>query len=193
MSKVILKPIQQSTISVVIEGISPLIQHNWDEKSKRQMREKHAGKKTKEREVRDPKSEFTAAMYVTEDGKPGIPAVAIKSAMVAAAHKDIGVEKTLMRKAIFIRCQDANGVIELQGPPPKMREDVVRVGMGSTDLRYRPEFTQWEAQIVIDYDEEMMQIDTIINLLNRAGFGVGIGEWRPEKDGQFGRFRVKTQ
>ena len=46
---------------------------------------------------------------------------------------------------------------------------------------------------MIDYDEEMMQIDTIINLLNRAGFGVGIGEWRPEKDGQFGRFRVKTQ
>jgi hypothetical protein len=27
-------------------------------------------------------------------------------------------------------------------------------------------------------------------MIERAGFGVGIGEWRPEKDGDYGRFRV---
>jgi hypothetical protein len=29
-----------------------------------------------------------------------------------------------------------------------------------------------------------------MNLLNTAGFAVGVGEWRPEKDGQYGMFRV---
>jgi hypothetical protein len=31
-----------------------------------------------------------------------------------------------------------------------------------------------------------------VNLFNTAGFGVGIGEWRSEKDGQHGMFHVAT-
>ncbi len=34
--------------------------------------------------------------------------------------------------------------------------------------------------------------EQIANLLNTAGFGVGIGEWRPEKNGSYGRFHVAS-
>jgi hypothetical protein len=29
-------------------------------------------------------------------------------------------------------------------------------------------------------------------MLEAAGYGVGVGEWRPERDGVFGRFEVQV-
>jgi hypothetical protein len=31
-----------------------------------------------------------------------------------------------------------------------------------------------------------------VNLFNVAGFAVGVGEWRPERDGSNGMFHVQT-
>jgi hypothetical protein len=63
--------------------------------------------------------------------------------------------------------------------------------MGAADLRYRPQFDQWSVDINIEYDADLLQQGDIVNLIDRAGFGVGVGEWRPEKGGEFGRFAVK--
>lgn len=190
MAVINLKQIDQQTVTLTIRSLSPMIQHKWAEKAKIMMREKHAGKKTKTREIRDPNQEFEDATYRTDDGGYGFPAGALKAALITAAHKDIGIEKTLVRKSLFIQCLDANNVVEMNTDAPVMREDMVRVGAGSADLRYRPHFKQWSAVISIDYDAEMLTTDDIINLVNRAGFGVGLCEMRPEKGKEFGRFEV---
>ena len=187
-----LKPIKQMRLALKIIGISPMVQHQWDEKSKKMMRDKHAGKKTKVRDVREPEAEFIAATYVTEEGKFGIPAQGLKKALITAAHKDIGIEKTLLRKSLFIECDDPGNIIEMECSEPLMREDVVRVGMGSSDLRYRPEFRDWSVGVTLQFDAEALTVENIVNLFQRAGFGVGIGEMRPEKDGENGRFKVDT-
>lgn len=186
-----LKPINRQMITVVIEGISPLVQHQWNEKAKEMMRQKKAGKKTRSRVVCDPQAEGQAAAYKTATGKFGIPASAIKASIIGAAHKDIGVEKTLVRKSIFIKCNDPGNVIEMRCDEPVIREDPVRVGAGSADLRYRPEFSWWECNLDIEYDAENLTEEDIVNLINRAGFGVGICEGRPEKGKDWGRYKVK--
>lgn len=185
-----LAPIKKMSVTMRINGLSPLIQHKWAEKALQMMRDKHAGKKTKNRDVRDPEAEGKAAMYTTEDGQPGVPAMAIKSSIIAAAHKDIGIEKTLVRKAAFLVCKDAGLVLPMDCDEPEIKEDPVRVGMGSTDLRYRPYFYRWAVDLTWEIDGELLQVDDLLNLIDRAGFGVGIGEWRPEKGGEFGRFEV---
>jgi hypothetical protein len=73
-----------------------------------------------------------------------------------------------------------------------MREDMVRVGMGTADIRYRGEFKQWFTTIAVKYNANVMSAEQILNLMQTAGFAVGVGEWRPERDGQFGRFHVAT-
>lgn len=185
-----LPPIKKQRVTMRIRGISPLIQHNWSQKALQMMRDKHAGKKTKNREVRDPEAEGREAMYLTENGKPGISAMAIKSSVITAAHKDIGVEKTLVKKAAFLICNDAGLVLEMDCSEPEIKEDPVRVGMGSTDLRYRPYYQRWSVDLTWELDAELLQVDDLLNLVDRAGFGVGVGEWRPEKGGEYGRFEV---
>lgn len=188
---VTLKPLNIQRMILTIQSISPMMQHQWSEKAKRQMREKGLGKKTKDREPRKPEEEAHNATYFTPDGKYGIPLLALKAAVIGAAHKDIGIEKTLVRKAFFIISPNPELVIPIKCNPPVINEAPVRVGAGAADLRYRPLFDSWEATIQIEFDADLLRTDDIVNLVDRAGFGVGICERRPEKGGELGRFRVK--
>ena len=185
-----LKPIQRTFVTMKIVGTSPLIQHQWSEKPLKMMRDKHAGKKTRNREVRNPEQEGNDAAYRTQKGGFGIPAMALKSAIITAAHKDIGIEKTLVRKSLFLQCDDPGGVLAMECAEPVIKEDHVRVGQGSTDLRYRPYFYEWAVMFTVEMDASGLQLGDLITLIDRAGFGVGIGEWRPEKGGESGRFRI---
>jgi len=69
----------------------------------------------------------------------------------------------------------------------------VRVGANQTDLRYRPMFSDWSVRVVVVIDREIMNEQDLVNLVNRAGFSVGVGEWPPEKGGEFGRFAIDRQ
>lgn len=186
-----LKPIDKRTVLVHVVGTSSLITHKWSEKALITIRDKQKGRKAKTRETRDPEAEALAATYFTADGRPGVPVTAVKKAIITAAHKDIGIEKTLVRKSVFVVCGDPNGVlpIDFEGEPV-IREDTVRVGNANADLRYRPEFRKWSLTFTAELDGALMQPDDFFNLINRAGFGVGICEWRPEKGGDNGRFEV---
>lgn len=190
MSKIELKPINRRRMRFSVVGTSPLIMHKWSEKALVQMREKGAGRKTKARDNRDPEGEARAATYTTDDGQVGINGMAFKNALITAAHKDIGIEKTLVRKALFLVVNDSNRVIPIEASDPVIREDCVRVGAGSADLRYRPEFAKWSFNVELEVDGDLLTAEDILTLVDRAGFGVGIGEWRPEKNGEYGRFEV---
>lgn len=183
-----LKPINRKEIQFGIEGVSPIIHHKVTEKVKRQLREKHAGKKTKDRDARDPEQEAIDAMHVNEDGIPSIPSVALKASIINAAHVDLGIPKTLIKKSLYI---EGEYIPMSSYSEPHTREDVVTVGRGSSDLRYRKQIDEWTASVKMQYDADILTVEDLINLINRAGFGVGLLEWRPEKSGgDYGRFRV---
>ena len=75
-----------------------------------------------------------------------------------------------------------------------MREDSVRVGMGTADLRYRGEFENWRMNLEIEYNKtSKYDKEAIMTMINAGGFTVGIGEWRPDKSGDHGRFHVMTK
>ena len=73
---------------------------------------------------------------------------------------------------------------------PKIREDMVRVGMGGTDLRYRGEFLDWTAVLDVTFVASALDLNSVLALIDAAGMGVGVGEWRPEKRGQHGTFAL---
>jgi len=185
-----LKEIVPISYSFWIKGTSPMIQHAWSEKGLRQMRMTAQERKKEPKTGRDPEGEANAATYRTDAGEYGVSILAFKGSLISAAHKDFGLEKTLLRKALFVPCRDSKNIVPMDCSDPVIREDIVKVGMNSTDLRYRPEFDTWSVKITVQLDTELITIEDVIKLTNRAGFSIGIGEWRPEKGGEYGRFQV---
>jgi hypothetical protein len=56
---------------------------------------------------------------------------------------------------------------------------------------YRPKFMNWSLQFTLHYDETVLDEDQIIKSCENAGKFVGLGGFRPEKGGIFGRFDVE--
>lgn len=181
-----LKRIRVETVELRIVGDSPLIVHAWSAKAKKEMLDKQMKKAKTAKEAKDPERDYKEAFYRLPDGKPGFPTIAFKQAAVAAGGRfSDGLKMTELRGAFFV----VGELVEIVGKPT-MREDMVRVGMGTADIRYRPEFKEWAATLVIKYNADAMSLDQLVNIFNLAGFGVGVGEWRPERNGQYGMFHV---
>lgn len=179
-----LPPINIQTVRMTLIGDSPLIVHAWSEKAKRQMLDKQMKKASKAKEAKDPEADYDACFYRTPSGDYGFPAIGIKAAMVGAC-RFVDMKMTEARGAFHIDCE----MVQVIGTP-RPREDMVRVGMGTADIRYRPEFPEWKIPVEIKFNAGVISAEQIANLLNTAGFAIGIGEWRPERNGQFGRFHV---
>ncbi len=58
-------------------------------------------------------------------------------------------------------------------------------------MAYRPKFTQWSLDFTLTYDETTLDENQIIQATQNAGQFIGIGGFRPEKGGTFGRFSVE--
>jgi len=189
-----LQMIKVETASVKIRGLSPLIMHRWSEKARREMLDKQM-KKTVKKEAKAPEEQYEASLYKLDDGRIGFPADAFKKAMIRGA-KQIGLVMTDARTSFFIHgeycTRDDRELVPIKGEV-RPREDMVRVGMGTADIRFRGQVTEWEADLNISYNSSITSFDQIVNMLHAAGYGVGVGEWRPEKDGTFGRFEVVAQ
>jgi hypothetical protein len=190
--KLEITPIEPRKITFGIKGISPLIQNGWSEKAVRMLRMTAAERKKVEKVKKNPEEEAHDATHFTENGDYGIPAGAIKKCFINAAHQDMGIPKTLLRKALFIKSGDKYGVIPMECREPVVREDFVRVGQGRTDLRYRPMFDNWSLRVTVELDKSLITVDDLLKIVTRAGFSVGLLEWRPERDGDYGRFEIDT-
>lgn len=169
-----------------LRGDSPLICHAWSEKAKKQMLDAQMKKARQAKEAKDPEQDYRDSLYPHPDGGFGFPAVAFKNAAVDACSSIAGVTKVEARGAFHI----VGDMVKIDGEPSP-REDMVRVGMGTADIRYRGEFRDWSAEITLRYNGNVLSPEQIANLFNTAGFAVGVGEWRPQRDGSFGMFHVE--
>jgi hypothetical protein len=173
-------------IKLRLVGDSALISHAWSEKAKREMLNKQMKKATQAKEAKDPQADYEASLYKHPDGGFGFPSIAFKGAAVDACSSISGVTKVEARGAFHI-----NGdMVKIIGEPTP-REDMVRIAMGTADIRYRGEFREWSAEITLRYNANVLSAEQIANLFNTAGFAVGVGEWRPQKNGSFGMFHVE--
>lgn len=187
--QIAIRPLAEETLLVPIKGTTPLIVHNFSEKSKRAMLDAMQGRKTP-KQPKDPDAEYEAAFYRCEDGTPGFPSNGFKLATVDASRfygKD--VTKVGLRQFLFMFGEGHQEMAKIEGEPI-MREDVVRVGQGGTDLRYRPEFKEWRTTLEVIYITSALTRDSVLSLIDAGGLGVGVGEWRPSKDGVHGTYRV---
>lgn len=214
---IVIPALDVQTLNTEIQGFNMIIFHKWSDKAKQQIRDKQMGKANVGKKVKDPIDDYMQAFYINRDGYVSFPALAVKLAMVSAARNLDGVPMTLIRGAIFVKGDPRDGLVPVlcKGKPVKpselkvtlgelentygedskntdltCREDMVRVGMDKADLRYRPQLVNWSIKLQLEYNARVFSPSQVMNLLQVAGFSCGIGEWRPEKSGDSGRFKI---
>lgn len=187
------------TVELTLVGTASLITHKWSTKAKSEILAKQMKKAQPAKEAKDPQQDFLDSLYVLS-GEPqveggeiinadscvfGFPAIAFKNAAVSACTQVAGITKVLARGAFHV----VGEYVEIDGKP-EMREDMVRIGMGVADIRFRGEFKQWHTKLTIAHNAAVISAEQVAYLFQLAGFAVGVGEWRPERDGDKGTFRV---
>lgn len=177
-------------ITVKIKGLSPLIAHNFDTGTIGKIEDKQQGKaKTEKHKVRVPENDFEGAKHKSPLGFEGFPASGFKKAMIRGA-KMIGLVMKDVQTSMFVKadCEETQ-LVKVDGKC-RMRTDMVRLSSGVADVRYRPEYLDWKAVLNIEYNAGILSPEKIIQMVRAAGYGVGVGDWRPDKGGTYGRFEV---
>ena len=177
--------LELAVATVRIIGDSSYISHAWDPKIQEMMEAKQQGKAANKKAPKDPEHDYLASMYRTADGEPGIPALAFKCAAVTACTSIGNMTKVAARQCFHM----AGDILPIIGEPER-RTDTVRLNGKTGDIRYRAEFKAWEVDVDVIFNKSVITAEKLVHLLNTAGFAVGVGEWRPERNGSFGRFHV---
>lgn len=194
---IIVPEIKMQAITVDIIGTAPLVVHRFGVKARREILDKQMKKAKKPRESREPEAEYLDSLYKFKDSeKTGFPATGFKGAMMRGCKMAGGV--MIDTRVLFYILPDGfstsgEQLVEIDGDY-EMREDVVRIGNGSSDLRYRPIYPKWSANLNIEYNSNVISAEQIINLVSLGGL-CGIGEGRPEKSntGCWGTFKLLSQ
>ena len=202
-TSIVLTRLERDTLTLRVVGTAPLIVHRFDEKAREALINKppRGGVKEKREEAFKQRA-FEASMYRFDDGGHGFPAGGFKAAIVSAAEAFPKLYGSTVKRWLRVEGETiANGenLVRLEVGEPRRREDYVRLksamGKVSTDMRWRAEYWPWAASVRIVFPSDMFPPESILALLDAAGFG-GIGEWRPNspesKTGAYGTFEVAT-
>jgi len=176
-------------IIVPIKGTAPLVQHKFSEKARKMMEDivttaANAKKSRSAREPRNFEEDFKGAQHISEEGWNGIPCAAFRAAMIDACRA-ANVVMTRAKMSVFvlqdgIDKSEGTPLVKIYSPkPPEQHHGLVRLENGAADVRIRPMWREWSAKIKIEFDADMITSQSVINLLDRAGRQVGVGEGRP--------------
>lgn len=180
-------------INVRIEGVASLLQHRFTESS-----EAEATTRRSTMNHGTPREQAEKAAYRTPTGELYLPGAAIARLLreVGVGHKQRSSRKSLkwIIPAAVIVLQDAIPLLDGEDEVLKDFEiDSRPVTIPSTKgriMRHRPRLDSWAAAFDLQVDEQVLDADTIHMLLEEGGRTFGVGDFRPEKGGPFGRFAI---
>jgi len=189
-----IKKIEPDTITVHLLGASPMIMHRFAFKAWQELllpaAKKNAAAKA-ESLKHDPLNEFRECCYRNRsEGEPTAlhyPAGAFSKALAAAALDLPGATKAQILRLVGV----VSTQINIYGVPTLGMDMVRSSDMARTpDVRTRAYLPEWACKVEISYIRSLIGAEQIVNLMDAAGLIVGIGDYRPQKGGQYGRFSV---
>lgn len=187
-------------LKALLTGLSPIILHSDrganpldpDVKAHKELTSKR--KKTDEDHEAIAESEWRLGLYWDAEHGPYIPGMNARASLVGGA-KFNKLGATVKRSTIPLleriplQYEGPRGIDELW--KAGTFTDVRSVGVGQARImRCRPIFRLWSLPFHFSFDPEQMDESQVKTALEQAGTMLGLGDYRPEKGGLFGRFRV---
>lgn len=173
-------------------GTTPLMIQRFSKKAELMAKHEAGSRANRGKADKAPRvfeDDYNGARYIDiKEGWDGFNAASLRAAMISAC-RTIGVKMTQMKLAAFVEAdgwdEDRTPLIRIYGEPV-MDVRPARNATGVVDLRARPRYDEWHADVRIRFDADMIAFPDLANLLMRAGQQVGIGEGRPDSKSSAG-------
>jgi hypothetical protein len=174
-------------VKVTIQGTSPILFNRF--------RDTAIEGKSKKRTGAMAEFQIEDKLYQDENGKTQLPATYIRNSIVEASQqfKIVGKGKSTYSKLVASTVQIEPFYIELDaGKYEVFRISAVNPMTKGRMMTERPKYDKWSASFEIILNDDSVPVSVINEILEQAGKYVGIGDWRPEKKGMFGKFMITS-
>lgn len=188
------------TIEITITGVTPLLMNKFTDAAQQKATGGTTVSLVGDRGT--PYEQAEAVIYTDEDGCIGIPQPNLfRSILDAGKYFKAGRSKVTTQKSSLIpACLTIHEVfIPLQGEMDvdtrKLLWSVdtrpVRIpSTGGRILRHRPIFHEWEISFTVELDTEIISEKLLREIVDAAGKRIGLGDYRPDCKGPFGKYVV---
>jgi hypothetical protein len=175
-------------LEIELIGTTTYIPHQAGEKVKAEILRRQIDK-VKTREKRDLDAEYEDCFYKNDKGELYIPGPAFARSILSVVADFDGISGAEVKRNIRILSDECP--LEYESIEPRI-DRVVLAGIGRTmDVRKRPYIHGWKTKVLVQFNKAKFSAAEVLNLFQSAGMCVGVGDWRPEKGGNHGMWRVK--
>lgn len=194
---------------IPISGDSPLLVHNFGEKARKEVLDIFQNKK-KDKKSKDPQKEYLETLYhvneaqvpevetpgmlsVNGPSSTGFPVNGFKKGIYQAARLYHNFKMTEAKQSFYVQGvatdSDPQSLVLIYGDH-QIHEAVARVKNGGTDLRYRAMYLSWKAWLDVTVVTSMIDPESFFEMVDIGGATMGVGDWRPQRDGTFGTYSI---
>ena len=187
---------------IEIKGITPLIMHNGaaglDTRSpanleKAEIAKKRGTNRTEADDIRLRELETETSLWVNGNGRPTVPEAAMRSVIETGARKlkqgpqvreglvVDSVDEFIYDHSLGTTVAELIKTVQFVAPVVVQRARI---------LRTRAKFDEWGLRFRVEVDDELVDKGQLERWLDIAGRRIGLGDWRPEKSGHYGRFEI---
>lgn len=179
-------------IKATIVGISPLLCNKFTDAAAQAVTSNTSA--VMHGQKAPPRDQAQAKLYLDSKDKPVLPGTNLMRAIVnAGSFVKSGKSKLSTMRSSVIPAGMAISEVEMLISGGKWETDSRSVVIPSTGGRimcHRPRFDDWRVSFTLEVDDSMFSEALARELLDLAGKRIGVGDFRPERKGPFGRFRV---
>ena len=187
---------------IKIEGVSPIIMHSATgidpllpiNIEKAEITRKKGSNRTSADDARLRELETIGSLWLDGDERPTVPAAAIRSVIETGARKL--KQGPQVREGLIVTDTSFEYDIDRYGKTLEelahsTQHTVPVVVQRARILRTRAMFeVPWSCSFDVDGDDELVSTEHLDRWLEISGRRIGLGDWRPEKSGTFGRFKT---
>lgn len=183
----------EKRFKIIIEGTSPLLCNRFTDAAQIKASEgttiSTVGNRGTPQEIAESK------LYIGTNQAPMIPQPNLLRCIVdAGKFFKAGKSKvTTIKSSLIPSCVDIEGVEIpiIHKEPWKVDSRPVRIpSTGGRILAHRPCFDDWRLNFELILDETIISARLLREILDAAGKRIGLGDFRPDCKGPFGRFVV---
>ncbi len=187
---------------IVIEGVSPIIHHSAagiDPSApinieKAEITRKRGSNRTEADNARLRELETIGSLWLNANNEPTIPGAALRAVIATGARKlrqrPQVLEGLRVTSTSFDYDKERYGV-DLDVLQKSVQFSTSVVVQRSRVIRTRAKFDlPWSCTFDVDADDELVDESKLRQWLDIGGRRIGLGDWRPEKSGEYGCFKL---